>query len=387
MPDTLLAASGRPDPARHLPGLAGALERAAAALARLDQALRDHPLDQAFLYRARLDSVRRQAAIDGQAIDPWHLAAILEGLRPRMESAPRIIDRGAILAAARHALALHQWLAAPDADQQGEIRAAEITLAAAHARVAAPLLSAAIGLRHWLEQGGARPPIRAALIRHWTRTGLLRAPVPLTGPRALLPDAPFAAESWTPLFLAALADEAGDALDLLMDMERHWRAARAAVSGRRKHSRAAAAVDLLAAAPLLSASTLAAGLGMAIPNAAALLEGFVAGGIAVEVTHRAKRRLFGLAGLAPLRDQVAPPRRPEPGRGRGRPVAIEAAAAGAPPPALPPLTPVTRQAIDYSDLDQAMARAEQTIRDTRRTLDALAGDHAAMAKPPASRRD
>ena len=44
-----------------------------------------------------------------------------------------------------------------------------------------------------------------------------------------------------------------------------------------------------------------------------------AAGIAVEVIHLAERRLFGLEGLTPLRDQVAPPRQPEPGRYRWRP--------------------------------------------------------------------
>ena len=35
--------------------------------------------------------------MDGQVIDPWHLAAVLEGLRLRMDHALRIIDRGMIL--------------------------------------------------------------------------------------------------------------------------------------------------------------------------------------------------------------------------------------------------------------------------------------------------
>ena len=94
-------------------------------------------------------------------------------------------------------------------------------------------------------------------------------------------------------------------------MERAWFAARAAVASRRRTSRAAAAVDILAAAPLVSATSLAAGLGMAVKNAAALLDAFCAAGIAVEVTHRPKRRLFGLAGLTPLRDAVRPPYRPD----------------------------------------------------------------------------
>jgi hypothetical protein len=82
------------------PKLAGALERAARAIARLDQSLNGHPLLPAFLYRARLEAVRRQAAVDGQLIEPWHLAAVLEGLRMRMDNALRIIDRGVIFEAA-----------------------------------------------------------------------------------------------------------------------------------------------------------------------------------------------------------------------------------------------------------------------------------------------
>jgi hypothetical protein len=354
------------------PALAGALERAAASFARLDQALENHPLRAAFLYRVRLDAVRRQAAVDGQSIDPWHLAAVLEGLRLRMDGALRIIDRGAIFDAARHALTLHQWIVAPDFDQEGEVQVAEKALAHPSA-AAAPLLSAAASMHSWLRDGGTRPPIRAALIRHWTQHRLLRAPVPVTGPRALGAEVPFEAEVWIPALLEALADEAADYLQLLHTMERAWFTARAAVAGRRSTSRAAAAVDVLAMAPLVSATTLAAGLDMAVKNAIALLDAFKEAEIIVEVTHRSKRRLFGLIGLAPLRDEVAPPRRPEPGRGPGRPQAIREDEA-LPPPPLPQraLTPIERKAIDYSDLEHWMAHADQVIRDTRRTLDTLA---------------
>ena len=92
-------------------------------------------------------------------IDPWHLAAVLEGFRLRMDGALRIIDRGAILAAARHALDLHQWLVAPDFDQEGAVQQAETGLAAAAASGATPLLAAATGLHAWLGgdgQTGAR---------------------------------------------------------------------------------------------------------------------------------------------------------------------------------------------------------------------------------------
>jgi phosphopantothenate synthetase len=64
-------------------------------------------------------------------------------------------------------------------------------------------------------------------------------------------------------------------------------------AGRRRTSRAAAAVDILAAGPLVSVTSFAAGLGMAVKKAAARLDKFCAASIAVEVTHRSKRRLFG----------------------------------------------------------------------------------------------
>ncbi|MBW4093750.1 MAG: hypothetical protein HIU82_22050, partial [Proteobacteria bacterium] len=89
---------------------------------------------------------------------------------------------------------------------------------------------------------------------------------------------------------------------------------------------------------------------------------------------RTRRRLFGLAGLAPLRAAVAPPRRPEPGRGRGRPRLLPPAdaPAAAPPPPLPPVTPADRTAFDYTDLDQAMAQLDATLRQARRALNDLA---------------
>ena len=387
------------------PRLAGALEHAAAAIARLDQALAGHPLAPAFLYRARLEAVRRQASVDGQAIDPWHLAAVLEGLRLRMEHALRIIDRGAIFAAARHALDLHQWLVAPDFDQEGEVQRAEAFLRAPDADVA-PLLTAAMATHDWLDQGGGRqgsagaaggrpteggtrPPIRAALIRYFVRHRLLRLPVPLTGPNALRPDTPFDRERWLPVFLTALADEAEDGLLLLQDMERSWSAARRAIGFRRRNSRAAAAVDILAAAPLISATSLAAGLGMAVKNASLLLEEFCADGIAVEVTHRSRRRIFGLAGLAPLRDGVAPPRRPMPGRGRGRPPLLPVEVEMPPASLTPPAHRIEQPEFDYDNLAHYVAEAERAIRQTRRVLDELSrgfavGPGTKVAPAPAS---
>ena len=131
-------------------------------MARLDQALDDHPLLPAFLYRARLEAVRRQASVDGHGIDSWHLAAILEGLRLRMPDYPgiRIIDRCEVFEAARTALGLHQWLVEPDFDQEGEVQVAE-----RHLAVGAGLVDLADSVWSWLDRGGGRAPMRAALVR------------------------------------------------------------------------------------------------------------------------------------------------------------------------------------------------------------------------------
>jgi hypothetical protein len=161
-------------------------------------------------------------------------------------------------------------------------------------------------------------------------------------------------------------------LQLLQTLERAWFAARSQAAGRRSTSRASAAIDVLAAAPLVSATSLGRALGMATQNAAQLLDRFCADGIAIEVTHRSKRRLYGLAALAPLRDGVAPARRPEPGRGRGRPplLSVEDAVI-APPVPLPPLTPLERRSFDYSGLDAAMAFADEAMRNARRAFGQL----------------
>jgi hypothetical protein len=60
----------------------------------------------------------------------------------------------------------------------------------------------------------------------------------------------------------------------------------------------------MAAALLVSATSLGRTLGMAAKNAALLLDRFCTAGIAVEVTCRSKCRPFGLATLALLRAGV-----------------------------------------------------------------------------------
>ena len=145
--------------------------------------------------------------------------------------------------------------------------------------------------------------------------------------------------------------------------------ARGKIVNRRNTSRAPLAVDLLAATPLLSATTLARAISMSVKCATELLDRFVTIDVAVEVTHRSARRLFGLAGLAPLRDAAQAPYRPDPNRAPGRPrhvvIGDEIAAD---PMTLPPLSTVARRDFDYSALEAAMAHLDATVRGARRVL-------------------
>jgi hypothetical protein len=313
--------------------------------------------------------------VDGQAIDPWHLAALIEGVRFRLGGSPALIDRAATFAAAHHAFALYRWFAAPDAAEQ-----AALADAAAHLDAVAnghsPLLGAALGVHAWLDRGGERPPLRAALAAYWPRRAVTALPCPLlTGARALHAEVPWAREVWIVHFLDALAAEAEDGIALIATLERHWFAARGAVAGRRRDSRAATAIDILAAAPLLSATSLGQALGMATKNATRLLEGFVVLGIASEVTHRSKRRLYGLRHLAPLCEAAAPPRHPLPGRRPGRPsaAALAAAAAGGVDPAASappsPLPPLERSELQFGELERWLELADQAIRRAQQVLE------------------
>ena len=210
--------------------LAGVLEHAARAIARLDALLTGHPLGPAWLWRIRLEAVRRQAAADGRAIDPWHLAAVIEGIRFRMDRGAAMIDRGTIFAAARHALGLWGWFARPDEAHSEAIGCAGAVLSATEQ--ASPLLGAALGVRAWLDRDGERPPLRAALAGYWQRRGLLRLACPLlTGAKALTGGTPWEVEPWTIHFLAALAEEAEAGTEFLRLLERESGSPHAPPSG------------------------------------------------------------------------------------------------------------------------------------------------------------
>jgi hypothetical protein len=214
--------------------------------------------------------------------------------------------------------------------------------------------------------------MRAAMIRYCRKRHLLRVPVPLTGAASLRAEQSWDWDLWAPAFLGTIENEAADVLDLLHSLERAWFSARRATAGRRKDAHDSRAVDVLAAAPLLSATTLAGILGIAVKNAIRILDTLVATEIAIEVTHRSKRRLFALSGFVPIRDVVRPPYRPDPGRGRGRPRhEIEEEPHDVALLALAPLTPIERRAFDYTALEEAMAHLDAVARRARHNLGAL----------------
>ena len=286
-------------------------------------ALAAHPLAPAWAWRARLDAVRRQAAVDGKAIDPWHLAALIEGVRFRLDQVPRRCSSAACCSP-RPVMRSSSTGGLPRPTRRSSRRSPRRQTISTRPPTRSRRCSAPpLAVHAWLDQGGERPPLRAALAHV------------LAAARGDPPALPAVDRSQGVAGRGAVGarrldrafprrprrggrgrDRAASPRSSATGLPR----ARA-VAGRRRDSRAAAAIDILAAAPLVSATSLGQALGMATNNATRLLEGFVGLGIASEVTHRSKRRLYGLKHLAPLREAAAPPRRPLPGRRPGRPSA------------------------------------------------------------------
>lgn len=353
------------------------LTRAALALGRLDQRLRHHPLLPAILFRERLEAARVCAGVDGHFVDPWHLAAELEGLKPRIRGEDAF-ERGSIIDAARAAFTQYQWLARPTAEQTQIIGEAELYLRD-EAQSAGALLGAARAYHRWISAGHARAPMRGALVAFWQEAGALGVPLPLVGARAFAPDVPWEHARWIPCFLTCLAEEAEGIEARIVEIERQWRLARSRCGARRRNSRAGAAVDLLAAFPVLSATRLAELLEISLKAAYVILEHFLAEGIVVEVTHRMARRLFALKGFEPLRDAVRLPRRPTPGRRRGRPRLGECETFPkdhektkiAPPPVTRP-EPLD---VDYAALEDAIAAADAAMARFQVLASSLGGSH------------
>ncbi|ETC99228.1 MULTISPECIES: hypothetical protein [unclassified Asaia] len=359
--------SGRQNPP-HSPGdrLYAALTRAAVSIGRLDQRLHNHPLLPAILFRERLEAARVCASMDGYVIDPWYLAAELEGLRLTMPG-EGVADRGVFVDNAKIAFEQYQWLAHPTSTQKAHIQQAT-ELLRSEATAVGPLLGAARAFHCWIDAGNGRSPMRGALVSFWQETQLLRVGLPLTGARSFASGTCWERSVWIPCFLNALADEAEGIHARITGIERQWHHARAHSGSRRCNSRADTAIDLIAAFPLLSATRLASLLGISSKSAYLMLERFLAAGLITEVTHRMARRLFALKGFEPLREVVRPPKRAVAGRKQGRPrrddrcflvdLTEEENKAEYAQPAAKLIGPL---AIDYGPLEEALALADAAI--------------------------
>ena len=198
---------------------------------------------------------------------------MLEGLRPRrIPTFPALSQPYLLSRQPPHRE--YRWLVLPDDNQEQRIDVAETAFTLAPAPT--PLLAAARGLHAWIiDRGGERQAGRAALIRFWRQRRLLREPFPLTGTAALRADTPCGISPWTLAFLKALAEEAQKGLQLLMTLEQAWFTARRATAKWRSTSRAAARIDVLAAAPLVSATSLGQALDIGVKHAAKLLDEFL----------------------------------------------------------------------------------------------------------------
>jgi hypothetical protein len=181
-----------------------------------------------------------------------------------------------------------------------------------------------------------------------------------------------------------------------------WREARLRVdrrAGGRSNSRLPAAVDLLAASPLLSISALAEALGCSVEGASRMLDALVGLEIAAEVTGRTgrgARRLYGLKRLLPIRAETTAVRRRARGGRRGRPKRVPTAPfaelaprpdEGAVAPDTEPVEPARLAPVsfDFDALDRLIAAADERTRGVRRLLDRVARGEKPF--PPGDRAD
>ncbi|MBO1326184.1 hypothetical protein K2X14_14665 [Acetobacter sp. TBRC 12305] len=342
--------------------MAAVLTRTATLCGQLDQWLHRHPLREVILFRARLEAARNCAAVDGFLVDPWYLAAVLEGLRPRIRGQD-VFERGNEVDAAHATFEQYQWLARPTGLQREAIAQAMDAIKP-FTQVVGPLLGGALAFRQWIEAGHGRAPLRGALVRLWCEEGLLRTALPLTGAAAFRSGTSWTARTWVPCWLRAIGDEAEVIRDMTRTLEASWHQARLQAGDQRRNSRASAAIDVIAAHPVISATSLAARLSMSIKAACLLLERFLERGLIVEVTHRSARRLFALRDMAPLREAVQPRPKAMPGRKRGRPRASDVADVQdfEDSRVEQNFQPLERWTPDYSELEAAMAEVDLLCR-------------------------
>ncbi len=344
-----------------------ALERAALALGRLDQALSGHPLRTAWLHRARLGAAQRGAAEDGRAVDPGRLLALVLEL-----PADRRRDYGA----EAHALRLFRALQRQD-DEMGEGETGGAGAADAAPALddlleildreagRHPVLSAA-GHALWQWRRSGRPPGigQVAVPLFLARTGLAGAPLPGL---CLAPPPAEPLDLWLGRWLNGLAARADQARRGLDGLALTWTLWRRRIGERRSSSRLVRLAGLAAAMPRLSPALAERHLGCTRRGACLLLAELARLGVLREVTGRRAWKLYVTEDLGTPDLGAAPPPGPDIPAGDAAtvpdtPARDMAALRHRPPPRRLPeaAEPVPPPEIDLSallrDTDRAIAR-------------------------------
>ncbi|HYE01015.1 MAG TPA: Fic/DOC family N-terminal domain-containing protein [Alphaproteobacteria bacterium] len=308
-----------------LPDLAPLLrpwERAEAAVARFDQALRLSPVAGAYLSLARLHEAVRSAALDGLGTTPEAV------LRVRLDPAaagqdkasraavdiaealelaarrplPEALSPEGLAELAERAERLSRGAEAPP--DRGDLAwQAESWLEAARLHGDWPgLLAAGAGLRELLLREAFGPACgrvaRLALPLLLARAGKTAGPSLLLSERlsrrggALEVLARGGEAAFHLAMLEAFAGAAEDGLRRLATLALLRETLRRRCPGRRNTSSLGRAVDLVLAAPLLSARHLRDRLGLSLRGAHMVIDQLAAARVLVEATGRSRDRLF-----------------------------------------------------------------------------------------------
>lgn len=264
------------------------IENTLLAIGRLDEALRDDDLREAWLTRSRVQAAADWATVEGHGISR-------ENLLLAWIEAPAPLQRD--WGACRYALALLRHLGAvwDDSEIEREIDEAVVSnaleLLRKESKRRSALMAVAWAAIGWLRSGGDRAGFRLAVPAFFTEMGVTRVPCPALLPLAL-PRSTEPIDEWIGRFLAAERNAAERALRDLHELARTWAEWRGRVANRRRHSRLPHLVDLCVAMPMMTPRLAADRLGSSVRGASLLLDELVALGILREVTARKTWRLF-----------------------------------------------------------------------------------------------
>lgn len=276
--------------------LVGAVEAAAAAIGRLDQALTNHPLRPAWEHRRRIAAAVQASAWDGRAVDPTRLAAMLAGA-PVASLPEREPEIHAVRFIAYLGLMVEEpvspYIIDDPADYLAEFetdtrlfRQAMDTAAAVNASALAATAEAA-----WLarREPDARPgALHAAVPRYLTRRGLSRRP--LTG-LAVFPGRQDH-DPWIRAFIHRLGQAAEAGLAQLNDLTLRYTDGARRIGRRSKNSRLLATFVAALCRPALTPAGVSSLFGVTLPGASKLLGELVALGLLADAVDRGSHRLY-----------------------------------------------------------------------------------------------